>query len=161
MQSAPWESTYLGGAPCPLLALRRRPGPHRPAPPPAGSSAGPRLALLGLGLPLGSHPSRCCSSFPFGFTRAGTRPSPPPPWMPSRRRCRCLNWTRRMPWTEPSKPKRTRRQRRRGASRSAPRVLARLALGHKFFQTVSLRFLFYKYLADPSPAPHLLPSRTG
>ncbi len=41
------------------------------------------------------------------------------PWMPLRRRCRCSSSTRRTPWTEPSRPRETKRQRRTGANRSA------------------------------------------
>ena len=47
-------------------------------------------------------------------------PSPPPPWTPSRRRCRCSSSTRRTPWIERSRRRQIRRQRRIGASRSAP-----------------------------------------
>lgn len=57
----------------------------RPAPRPArinpAAPPGPRVRTRGC--------SATFQAFLSEAVRAGTRPSPPPPWMPSRRRCRC------------------------------------------------------------------------
>lgn len=63
-----------------------------------------------------------------------------------------------MPWTERSKPKQTRKQRRREASRSALRAGAQPAPGHTSFQMTLLSLFFFLVF---SPLPPSTPFRTG
>ena len=53
----------------------------------------------------------------FSHLRGGRNPTKQSPWRPSRRRCRCWNWTRRTPSTGQSRLRRTRKQQRTNASR--------------------------------------------
>lgn len=53
--------------------------------------------------------------------RAGDTVPKQPPWRPSRRRCRCWSWTRRMPSTGRSRPRLNRKLQRTGVSRYGER----------------------------------------
>lgn len=110
----------------PLQGLGRSGGGSWPPAPPGPSPPFRRPRGRDIPVPLGAprpppvRPVREASPvLPVRTARRPARP-PPQPWTPSRRRCRCSSSTRRTPWIERSRRRPIRRQRRTGASRSAP-----------------------------------------